>query len=656
MKKFGISILLILWSAQIFAQQNNMIRVNIYDNTVSIYHNNIQAIGHGFNIYRDGNKLNDQPVSGIIYPDDLPQALGDDYDKIQDILNTDAPQSTFFKLRTDRYTGRLSSFLFPSVAKALGQVFIDTNAPIGQSVNYRIEFVNDQGIATGEYLEEDVKLEPLIIQPPTDLRASNKGRLVTIKWKYPSSSRKNDDQVIQFRVYRKNENQDELLNEEIIVRNNAITEFQLMFDAIEMESVEEYFVTAVDIAGHESEPSQLLRYRVIDNMPPQQISGVNAYNQGSAIMVSWNTVTESDLAGYHIYRSERMNRGYQRITDELLDPLQTYFADSSIRQGKNFSYKITAVDQVGNEGPQSLAAMARIQDLQPPEAVERLSVIYTGENIELSWSPVTNQNSFRSYVLLRKRLGSGNKSYARLNQGDLREANFVDRGQASKGFLEGANYEYAVLAIDSANNFSDTTKMTIQIPDLTAPDAPTNLKAKNHDGIRVELNWDASNSADAQTYYVYRESLPGDKEVIMELDKSVRMVRDSKVEKGQRYIYSVTTMDSLGNESLPTLSDTILLKDSDPPRQVRNVRINGTENGTLISWEPVPGFDLSGYRVYKAEIATGRYQLVSQVAIETTEYIDMQSKPGVWYRVRVLDTSGNESKPSEPQQYKEMQP
>lgn len=649
-------LLLILLATDALAQPEGMIRVNVYQDTVRIYHNKIQPVGHGFNIYRDGEKLNQQPVTGIYYPEEMQAALGDQYQVLTAMMNTETAQETFIKLRASRYVGRLAAFLFPAVARSLGQVFIDSQAPVGQAVTYRVEFVNDMGEPTGEILEKKVDLLPLKIAPPTGLQASNEGDLVTLRWNYPGSSREEDDQVIQFRAYRQNTQTgtSELLNDEIILRNSAENEFSVLFNATSTGTNEKYFVTAVDIAGHESAPSQMLSYKVVDNQPPQQVSGVSAFSQGNVITISWNTSTDSDLAGYHVYRSERMNQGFKQITAEMLEPMQTFFKDDDLQLGKNYSYKIAAVDKNGNTGPRSLAAMARIADNQAPEAVKNLTAIYNGEKVELSWNPISDQENFRSYVLLRKQLGTGTTSMARLNPDDLRETNFIDNGTAGKGFLEGARYEYAVLAMDSANNFSDTTRMMLQIPDLTPPAPPANLVTRNHDGIRVELNWDASSSADAVKYKIYRASLANDAKAITEVDKRTRTFRDGEVILGVTYFYSVSAIDSLGNESEPSATDTVMVKDAAPPHQVRNVRIGAVDDGLQITWEQVRAFDLAGYRIYQAEIATGRYELVQEIAADATQYMLTPTSAGDWYRVRAVDTSGNESKPSEPQQIKEL--
>lgn len=73
--------------------------------------------------------------------------------------------------------------------------------------------------------------------------------------------------------------------------------------------------------------------------------------------LSWAISTETDLAGYNIYRSESESapagRG-ERLNRELL-PTPT-FRDMSVQPGRRYFYRVTAVDRAGNESLPSAAA------------------------------------------------------------------------------------------------------------------------------------------------------------------------------------------------------------------------------------------------------------------------------------------------------------
>src|SRR5699024_4295558 len=119
-----------------------------------------------FNVYRkdgaslDFIQLNKEPVTGIAYPHELAALLGDDYEKLSIILDTDSPAAMYYKLKSSGVTGRLLTFIYPKVAQAMGNLFVDKEAPISTTVTYRIAFMDDNGEPTGEVLEKEVTLRP----------------------------------------------------------------------------------------------------------------------------------------------------------------------------------------------------------------------------------------------------------------------------------------------------------------------------------------------------------------------------------------------------------------------------------------------------------------------------------------------------------------
>ncbi len=100
----------------------------------------------------------------------------------------------------------------------------------------------------------------------------------------------------------------------------------------------------------ESEDSQTVEVIPKDTFPPAAPTGVTAaYAQGVVDLI-WTANTEPDLAGYNVYRSEkgastvRLNRGL------IKTPL---FRDPSVQPGREYLYRVTAVDLAGNESPAS---------------------------------------------------------------------------------------------------------------------------------------------------------------------------------------------------------------------------------------------------------------------------------------------------------------
>ncbi|MEL7002206.1 MAG: hypothetical protein AAFN93_05655 [Bacteroidota bacterium] len=645
---YGI-LLGLLMALSLTAQVKEGVRTIVHENQVYIYHNLKLDAGYGFNIYRDGEQLNIEPVMGAAYPEDFAVVLGDQYQAFAEMVNADSPANLFYKLKSNLPMQRLASFLNPELATALGRLYIDSVKTDGQVVEYRLEIVNNLGEASMETYTVQVPLTPHTADSPTELVATNKGDEVTLKWSYSKTNKSIDDKIIQFNVFRQTGNGLEKLNEDIIIRNGARDQFKINFKAAQIGLKETYVVHAVDIAGQEYQ-SRPLVYQIRDNEPPSAIGGVTASVDGNSITISWNMGTDIDLAGYNVYRSRNMRDGYQRINGVQLDPLNTYFIDSTAREGKTFSYKVTAVDLSNNESEQSLAAQGRINDNIAPDTPLGLSASLQDQTIQLSWSPIENQSNFRSYVVLRKLANGQAKAYTRLNQEDLNSTQWKDSGRGGEGFIEGELYQYCLLAMDSARNFSDSVFTNVKIPDLTPPTPPQVVQATNQNGLHALLRWTASQSADTENYQLYRTNEAGKQDELIQLNRDTRQYKDTTVVKGHTYSYAVAAIDSLGNRSDLTSSDLVVVKDNDPPRSVRNVMIDLVNN--QINWEPVVAFDLAGYNIYQADIPTGEYKKVNAEVRKETYFSSENLESGKWYRVRSIDISGNESKPSKPMQAK----
>ena len=67
--------------------------------------------------------------------------------------------------------------------------------------------------------------------------------------------------------------------------------------------------------------------------------------------LSWDISEETDIAGYNIYRSDRIDVQGGRVNTELL--LTPAFRDMNVLPGHRYFYTVTAVDRSGNESPSS---------------------------------------------------------------------------------------------------------------------------------------------------------------------------------------------------------------------------------------------------------------------------------------------------------------
>ncbi|MEM6648269.1 MAG: hypothetical protein AAF730_18660, partial [Bacteroidota bacterium] len=514
------------------------------DNTVYLHHDVPLDFGQGFDVYRQGGagdfvKLNDAPVLSAQTPAEATALFGEDAPAIFDLLEQTNAFRALIDLRSDPTQATLFGLVFPGAARALGGSYLDANAPIGQQATYRLVFVNNAGTPTGRTLEATAQLTPSAPPPPVNLRAEHTGANVTLFWQAPTGA--NADNALHFRAYRQGEA--EPLNARVIVRNDNADELRADFAAATVGVTETYTVRSVDASGQEGADSAPLAYLVEDNVPPGVVQNVLAYiGDGGVPEVTWLLSPEPDVTGYHVYRARRTGNDdlFQRISDTPLDATQTVFQDVSVADqpgARAWYYKVTAVDESGNESVLSGAAQALVEDLAPPEAPTDLTLDYADGAVQVSWTMANIPADLQTFIVERKTTdprAPANRS--RVNVESLRTTAFTDAGPTGEGFEEGQTYQYWVTAQDSTRNFSAEATATLTIPNLTPPEPPTNVRARTHQGRRIDVTWASSPSLDVVAYAVQRTAPDG---TTATFTPDGLRLRDDTAQPGLAYTYAV---------------------------------------------------------------------------------------------------------------------
>lgn len=88
----------------------------------------------------------------------------------------------------------------------------------------------------------------------------------------------------------------------------------------------------------------------VDN-PPAPPSGLNATEQVGGVTLEWKGVGADDLEGYNVYRNTASFNSIANREPRNDAPLaDTTFRDDAVENGTLYYYRISAVDNAGNEG------------------------------------------------------------------------------------------------------------------------------------------------------------------------------------------------------------------------------------------------------------------------------------------------------------------
>lgn len=157
-----------------------------------------------------------------------------------------------------------------------------------------------------------------------------------------------------------------------------------------LESTEYYYVvSAVNNAGESLDST--ISMVITDNNPPAAPSGLLVTAGGQAAILSWQASSESDLAGYNIYRSIVSGGDYSRVNDSLVT--QAQYSDDTVNIYTSYYYIVTAVDDSGMESEYSQEVECFLYDSE--------AVLLDFNDFESgwgNWQNITGQDSHNWYL------------------------------------------------------------------------------------------------------------------------------------------------------------------------------------------------------------------------------------------------------------------
>jgi fibronectin type 3 domain-containing protein len=242
-----------------------------------------------------------------------------------------------------------------------GTIFwTDRNLKHGQVYGYRIRAVSIRGgVSTWS---DEARVAPLLsLAIPKGPAAQGGDGHNLISWE-PVTTRMDGsryDGFVGYNVYRgaeKGRYEETPLNKEPVrttsYKDTAVANDRTYF----------YMTRSVDspaLPWRESLDSAEASATPRDMTPPDRPTGLTVVPGIGRIFLTWNENKERDLAGYHVYRSKKSGKEYERMTDKPLG--RTTFSDETVKAGTTYYYIITAADLSGNESQGSMEKKAFVE-------------------------------------------------------------------------------------------------------------------------------------------------------------------------------------------------------------------------------------------------------------------------------------------------------
>jgi choice-of-anchor A domain-containing protein len=331
------------------------------------------------------------------------------------------------------------------------------------------------------------------------------------------------------------------------------------------DGVQTLRLTVTDQAGN---TSVALVQVTVDTTPPAVPQNPAAKVQNRQdVVFTWSPVTDSDLAGYIVYRDG------VRITPSPITA--TTLTDPGVAEGDH-QYSVSAIDNAGNESARSANALARIS-LSTPTAIitapARNGTV--GGLVDVRGSAYSDKD-FKEFRL-SVGLGTAPTSFTLLRRSTVPAQGESLGSWNSVGLPEGATY---TLQLEAEDTFGSIGRDSVIVSvDNTPPARPVNLRA-TPSGSDVTLTWTPNTESDLDGYLLYRSSrlVNATSAVVGDLKPYVlhsTTYVDKSVPDGS-YDYTVVAVDKAGNQSDPSAPAHVDL-DTHAPHAVIVKPLNGAK-------------------------------------------------------------------------------
>jgi hypothetical protein len=182
--------------------------------------------------------------------------------------------------------------------------------------------------------------------PHVDFKAEETA--IILSWEAPRQNGSSPTSIVGYNVYR---SQQSHVVPAAPLHEKPVPETRYEDHHFQFGTTYYYTVRSVvqaDKVTAESSDSPESAFKPVDVFPPRTPSGLIVVFADGKMNLLWDPNPEPDFAGYRVYRSED-GVGFDRMTESLLK--SPTYRDEKIQAGKRYFYRVSAVDNSGNESP-----------------------------------------------------------------------------------------------------------------------------------------------------------------------------------------------------------------------------------------------------------------------------------------------------------------
>ena len=413
------------------------------------------------------------------------------------------------------------------------------------------------------------------------------------------------------------------------------------------EGTYSYTVTAVDSAGNESVASNAVSLRIDLTGPAVRITSPQEGSHVSNVIdIKGAAFSSDDFKEYRISIGQGINPMTWNISRTSPLPLSfgtlSQWETTALTDGA-YTIRLEGEDLIGNISAQTVSVTV---DNTPPSVPVLLSAIAAGADVTLTWRSNTEADLVGYAVFRNDQVANATGSVvANLKPYLVTATSFVDKA------VPDGKYRYHVVAVDRAGNASDISNALSVDIDIRPPHT---VIVEPTDGTRFEgkilLRADSPDNDIVSNQFQYKKAQDPTWTNLGPPITSRPFVTyfDPKalgLSYGTFQVMSVAT-DTGGKSDTTPILVSLIYADLTPPAIPAGIQSAVNGNGVTLAWSANADPDLDGYNIYRRTGTTTTK--LNSGTMKDTVYQDAGLADGAYgFVITAIDTSGNESKPSD---------
>ncbi len=609
----------------------------------------------GYNIYRKENekdtfkKITPFPLKASSTYSDMVDKIGQSLDGMFPIVGVEDSAQFWQLLVSQDESIAVWGTMFKKFREAMGQLLYDYEIESGKTYTYVCTKTDASGVESAFSLEISATSgTPLFeLLGPVDVTAEAKDNQAVITWHVNEF----DSAAFSYNIYRAYDSLGRYtrLNSEMIVPmfndgNESATEMSFVDTLMKNGRKYYYAVVSVDYADNESSRNNILSVFAQDTKAPAVPKNIKSESGKLGISILWDLSPEDDIAGYALYRSVDVDSVFEKVHTDLLPLNVNRYEDVTAQSGDEYFYRLTAVDQAGNESEQSANVYGFYIDPSRPLPPMNLKAEADSSQITLSWSKIENNEILGYYVF---RTSSYKGEFSQVSDLIPREDTlWTDTSSLSSL----STYYYAMKSSTLNGNFSYYNEAVAVKPlptERALPTPPSDFYGyADYTGVR--LHWKMPLDKSVYGYNIYR--ITTSESSLVKLNDSLLIFSttsflDKTAKKNQTYSYYIKSVHFEGIEGNASheVEITPLAASPEPPDNFRAFVQNGI---ITLKWSKILLDDMKGYNIYK-HTGDGLLKRVNKeiIALNNTEFKDgdISSQQRYYYSISTVSIDNRES-------------